>query len=393
MSETNSKTLQSGLEMIYLASCALWGKIPQREVVEAMDFADVYRFAKRHSLAAVTYYGLEPCLEWCSEPRDDLEHWRQDRDMAIRKNLMLDLAREDLISFLEQNGARYLPLKGTVLKELYPKPGMRQMADNDLLIDPAFRRQVFDFMVSRGYEGRFEAHSVHDVYLKKPCYNFEIHNTLFSSSINPLWAEYYGNVWDRLIGEDSRGYRFRDEDLYVYVTAHAYKHHSHCGNGVRHLLDTVVCFAAMPEMDLEYLRCELERLGLAEYEETIRGLSEKLFGSACYSPSEIKALLTAEEMVLLERSLELGTYGTFENLVMNSVNEIAKGKQITPWVRVKYFFARFFSSADMKGHFPNASRYKILHPVLYLARAVRALICRRKDILYEIKTAMRVKKK
>lgn len=64
-----------------------------------------------------------------------LTKWKQTRDMAIRKNAMLDLSRESLFAYFEEQGIWYMPLKGSILKDMYPRLGMRQMADNDILID------------------------------------------------------------------------------------------------------------------------------------------------------------------------------------------------------------------------------------------------------------------
>lgn len=45
-----------------------------------------------------------------------------------------------------------MPLKGVILKELYPKIGMRQMSDNDILFDETYRKDVVRFMKNKGYD-------------------------------------------------------------------------------------------------------------------------------------------------------------------------------------------------------------------------------------------------
>lgn len=199
-SSTKSDMLQNGLDMIYLTVCALWDVTPQKKMMDKMKLSEVYRIAKYQSMAAVACYGLE---KWLCSPEgmhqeieaELLTKWKQTRDMAIRKNAMLDLSRESLFAYFEEQGIWYMPLKGSILKDMYPRLGMRQMADNDILIDVTYRKQIYDYMIAQGYEGVYSEYGAHDTFLKKPFYNFEMHNTLFTSSLNPLWQEYYHDIF------------------------------------------------------------------------------------------------------------------------------------------------------------------------------------------------------
>ena len=87
-----------------------------------------------------------------------------------------------------------MPLKGAVLKDLYPKHDMRQMADNDILFDVTCQKEIRDYFVSHGYEVISYAKGNHDVYEKPPVYNFEMHTALFGAGHNEVWAKYYENV-------------------------------------------------------------------------------------------------------------------------------------------------------------------------------------------------------
>ena len=54
------------------------------------------------------------------------------------------------------------------------------------------------------------------------------------------------------------------EDFYLYVTSHEYKHYSAGGTGLRSVLDTYVYLQkAAPDMD--YVTAEAEKLGMAEF--------------------------------------------------------------------------------------------------------------------------------
>ena len=75
-----------------------------------------------------------------------------------------------------------MPLKGVILKELYPKIGMRQMSDNDILFDETYRKDVVRFMKNKGYHLKSGINAHCDEWVKEPVYNFEMHLNLFVES-------------------------------------------------------------------------------------------------------------------------------------------------------------------------------------------------------------------
>lgn len=382
--------LKNGLDMIYLANCALWDKTPQKTVVKEMDLAEVYALTKKQSMTAVTYYGLE---NWINSPEGHsceinaelLTKWQQARDMSIRKNTMLDIAREQILAYMEDNGIWHMPLKGSIVKDMYPKLGMRQMADNDILIDAAYRKQMFDYMISLGYEGNYHEGFNHDEFKKKPFYNFEIHNALISESIHPALARYYRNVEERLVKEKGFRYDFCDEDFYIYMMAHAYKHHNKAGNGVRHIMDVQVYLDKKTSLDWEYICSELESLEIVEYDATVRSLANKLFDKACRTPQETADDLNPDEQKLLEVSIGAGTYGSTEIRIENDLQKYTQGKKLTLPRRIKYYWCRLTAEEGLYWDFPKLAKYKLLYPFLYVARVVKIIFLRRKKVFNEIK--------
>ena len=60
----------------------------------------------------------------------------QAKKKAIRKLSLFEIERSAVFGELEKAGIWYLPLKGIVLGEYYPKTAMREMSDNDIFCDP-----------------------------------------------------------------------------------------------------------------------------------------------------------------------------------------------------------------------------------------------------------------
>ena len=127
--------------------------------------------------------------------------------------------------------------------------GMREMTDNDILCDPEKMDDIKLIMEELGYECASFGECNHDIYSKPPCLEFEMHRSLFLRTEMPLCADYFDDVKNKLIAAGKYEYRFTDEDFYIYILAHEYKHFSHRGTGMRSLMDVYVFLNAHPNLE------------------------------------------------------------------------------------------------------------------------------------------------
>ncbi len=378
--------LKNGYDLVYLTGCALRGEMPEVQRVEAMDLEAVFALSRNHSMSAVCAYAMESfCKANQNHPAAQnpvVGTWVQDKLQAIRKNLLLDMERERILAYLEQLGCWHMPLKGVFLQQIYPRAGMRQMSDNDILIDPAFRKTVEAFMLENGYEVSKDGRDIHDEFLKKPVYNFEMHTALLPRQHSDLRAEYYQNVKEKLLKdqEDKHSYRFSDEDFYIFMTVHAAKHYETSGTGVRSLMDTFVYLRQKGEgMDRQYIDRELKLLDLTEYERAVARLADKLFGTG--------ESLSEEETALFLYHVSSGTYGKYDIRISNGLKKLTgNGQKITFWVRVKYSLRRLFPPVSFYADYaPLAYRYKILIPFVAVYRLVSRIFSPRSRFWKEVK--------
>lgn len=347
------------MDVAYLAACAVNGETPDVQRIAGMDLNALYRAADRHLLTGITAMALE---------RAGVQDaaFTQAKGKAIRKVAAFDVERAAVLAKLEEAGIWYAPLKGCVLKELYPKIGMRQMADNDILYDASRTQEVRVIMETLGFstDSAF-GHSNHDHYFKPPVCNFEMHRSLFGAGHNERLVEYYRDVKIRLFSnEGSRcGYHFSDEDCYIYITAHEYKHYSGGGTGLRSLLDTYVYLKEKSDaMDWNYIGIELDKLALQDFEERNRSLALRLFSGEA---------LTEQEQDMLDYVMSSGTYGTVQNRVKNK-NAAYGGR----FGRLRYMLSRFLvplrrSNENYDAYaaaYPLFYRHKLLLPLLPLYR-------------------------
>lgn len=384
-----------GTDVTYLASCALHAKAPDRERVAQMDLAAVCKVARHHSMDAITYLAVADCVAangeaFLGEKVRILDDWNQLYSREIGKIVRFDIEREALTSFLEQQGIWYLPLKGLILQNHYPKLGMRQMCDNDILIDPKGREKVREYMEARGYTVKCYGNAQPDTYIKAPCYNFEIHHILFEDSERDrLLSEYYDGIRGRLVpdGESGLRYRMTDEDFYVYQIAHCHKHFIHGGTGVRSLMDIIV-FRRARTLDEPLVRGELEKLGLLAFEESARALAESVFAE----DGDGGASLEGAEKDALMFHISSGTYGNMNNFVAATLERLSDGEPVTRMTKLRYCMRRLFPPMEFyRLHHPTVYRYKILIPGFWLIRLFRKAIFRPSNVRNELEVLKKSK--
>lgn len=373
---TEEYIVRTAKELIYLVACAVNGDVPDRERVESMDLPMVYVLSASHMLTAAAAFALEKVMP--------LPHaFDQAKKKAIRKLALFEVERLAITEAFDKAGIWYLPLKGILLKDDYPEFGMREMTDNDILVDSTRMNDIREIMEGLGYTCEFFEQWNHDVYSKPPTLEFEMHHSLFGSKEMPLFAEYYANVSDKL-QRDGCACRFSDEDFYIYVLCHTYKHYIHGGTGLRSLLDVYVFLHAHPGLNRAYLDAELARLGIADFEEKLRSLSQKVFTGAALAEQEEKDLAYL---------IFSGHRGTFENQEYHQM-EKALGGDDSKASKRRLLKRRFFISGEaLEKQYPFVAKHRALYPLLMVYRPIKGVITHPKGILKEYRKIKHFKKK
>lgn len=364
----NKQAYQNAVrDVIYLAGCAVNGIVPDAARVQAMDLEALYRVANRHLLTAITAMALES-----AGVRD--QAFTQAKGKAIRKLAVMDADMAALFKRFDSAGIWYVPLKGAVLKGLYPAYGMRQMSDCDILFDAKRADDVKAIMMAMGFSCKSFGVFNHDVYHMKPVSNFEMHRALFIAGTFKEMAAFYRDVETRLIPGPGCSRRFSDEDLYVYITAHEYKHYSDSGTGLRSILDTYVFLKRYSDtLNWETVAADLEKLGIADFERRNRSLATHLFGGGT---------LTPEDQAMLQYVVNSGTYGTLQNSVEKRIDKLGGGRR----GKLKFALGRVFKPLeDVKAVYPFYYRHKALLPVLFVWRVMKGLTVKRKKVWAEFK--------
>lgn len=371
--------LRTTMDMIWLVSCAVNAEKPDPERIKTMDLRGVLDQSQRHMLSAAVAFALEEAIPLPYA-------FDQVKKNAIRKLTLFEVERAAITRELEKAGIQYLPLKGILIKDDYPKSAMREMTDNDILVDSSRMDEVVQIMKRLGYSGG-EYQKDHDVvFTKPPSLVFEMHNRLFENEYHPLYAAYFQNVWERAIpiAGSACGFRMTDVDFYIYLICHMYKHYIYTGTGLRSLLDVYVFYKKHADtLDRAYLDAELKKLKLIDFERDIHTLADKAF-----TGSE----LSQKEKAELEHFVGSGVFGTEERAVQYRVSKYYKkdgGKKSV----LNYYFRRAFvlSEKDLEKHFPLFYRHKFLLPALPFYRLTKGVIKHPKHLVSEYKTVKQIK--
>lgn len=385
----------SAWDMLYLVQCGINSVVPDWEHVAKMDLGKVYARCKSQSLEVLAYMALENLMKsnpklQIPDEKQVLPQWKDKKNKTIAKNLMMDAAREQLFAFLENRGIWHMPLKGTVLCHMYPKYGMRQMTDNDILFDPSFRQEVHDWFVEQGYEVESFQRNNHDEYHKNPVYNFEMHVALFKESEQPQLAQYYRTIKEKLVQKPGTAFEYymTDEDFYLYIIAHEYKHYCYAGIGLRFLLDIYVLNIVKNNLNRSYLDRELKKFGLLEFENETKKLALKLFAPDTNVPM-LLGMLSEKEVFILKESISGSIYGTMQKYCNNQLRKMQSNEnQILVGVKFRYLMRRLFPSRSYmekwcQQYQPYFLRHRWLMPIALLWRIIKRGIKKRKQIKEE----------
>lgn len=346
-------------------------------------------------MLSITGIALEPY--WDKLDTEIISKWRLSINQAIKSSLLYSVERERLYRFMDENEISYLPLKGILLQDVYPKLGMRQMIDNDILIDINKRHLVRNYMEKNGYKADMYGTSMHDVYMKSPIFNFEMHVYLVTEMTDGILYDYYRDVWARLDRKDEKRYEFRfsKEDFYIHVLVHAYKHFTFAGGiGLKALTDIFVYYSKhKDEFNRDYLDAELAKIKLSGFDKNMRALADKLFDVNNLEGNRICDALTAEETELLKFFIDSGSFGKKGKLFKSMLDRFANGDgEITGGGKAKYILSRLFpTGVYIKDAYPFFYRHKVLIPALWIYRIFTKIFTKSGRILKELKFIVKQK--
>ena len=346
-------------KILSLLSASLNGTRPTG--VELTDVSGIYRFAEAQQMVAALYGGLLEVPGFEEQP--DSQRFLERYCGYLGHDACQTEAITAIFSAFEAEGISYMPLKGTLLKELYPSPEMRTMGDADILIRPDEYKRAEAVMKRLGCV--FDGESDHE-------YNWhtangsqiELHKCLIPSYNKDYYA-YYGDGWSfaHLCEGSTCRYEMSPEDTFVFLFTHFAKHYRDQGVGMKYVVDFYVFKQKHPAMNWRYVEAELDKLMLSEFYLNIMYMISVWFEGA--PATELSDYLT-------EKIFAFGVFGKSE---LNAVSEGLKLSKSGGSAKSKKKWQMFFPPyATMCLLYPVLKHWAILLPLFWVIRLVdRAL--------------------
>jgi len=325
------------------------------------EWKEIYKLSHTHSVMTMLYFAVSE--NKISVPEEFNKILNQSFYISVTQLANQQHWAKIIFSEFDAAGIKYLPLKGTVIRSIYPHEEMRTSCDIDVFYDSVHTEKAKEIMEKHGFsEGR--AGENHYEY-NKGAVCFELHFLL--TSPNKFLKAYYENIWERLENTKGKRYDFSTEDCYIYILLHLVKHFLSGGGGMRAILD-IYLYNRKYNLNKDYLNKELKKLGILTFTEIIEKTAEFLFGEG-KEDNDVSAVT--------EFLLSGNTYGTKE------VGAITKHGSKT-----KYIIYRIFPPREkMEKLYPSLKGKKYLLPFFYIKRWLDVLFTRKERIKSVVNTA------
>ncbi len=322
---------------------------------EGLRWEPLFALAKAHMIEATVYPAV---VKTQACPPVILEKWQQEANAALRKELLFDGARQEIFKAFDEEKIDYMPLKGILIKDFYPQKGMRQFADNDILYRESDHKKVDAIMKRLNYTNKgFEF--AHDVYMKAPVFNFELHRALFENMYTQY--DYFNNPWDRAVKSagDNCAWYMAKEDFYVYVLAHFRKHYLERGAGLRSFADLYYMRKSL-SLNKEYVDSLLTQFDMLNFEK------EALYMTDCFFGDNPQDVLENTLIYILSS----GAHGTENNALDNR-----KAKE----GRLKFLITTLFPPyKEMKSRHSILKTLPFLLPFFWIGRFFTAIFSKKR---------------
>ena len=154
------------------------------------DLASVLGTVRKHQIENIVYYGAANCGIPTSTPAMQKLFGVVCSALCLNETQIFESER--IFAAFEAKNIDFMPLKGTLLKPLYPKNDMRSMSDVDVLIKLEQYDKIRSVMQSLGFSEKTE--SDHELIWTSSSFVLELHKRIVPS-YNKDFYSYFGDGW------------------------------------------------------------------------------------------------------------------------------------------------------------------------------------------------------
>lgn len=322
------------------------------------DIHEFIDFIHMHKIENLVYTALlQMGVKFEGEWQRLEQYYLINTDVALKQDYYLN----ELCVMLEENRIWYMPLKGSILKNIYPSIELRQSADIDILFDASFASRVRELMEKQGFVTDLFG-TDQDVYILNKTVCVEMHRTLLPE--HSRWYDFVNKLVQRTSSKNGLRYEMTLEDFYLFNIIHIAKHASEGGIGIRAVTDIWLYLNTYKdELDYDKINEGLTEINLTEFESNIRAVASYWFDG---ESADEKTLFLEQYLVIS------GWNGNIKQKTALVSESYVKEK------KVKYYFKYIFKSADeMKYTYKYLQKCPFLFPIAWIQRIYSAVFVRK----------------
>lgn len=356
---------QSGI--ILLLKSALTGRT--FELPAGFDFEKAVKVARKHDVSVMLYYGAINCGISSETSIMQFLFSTVCQNIMLNEQQMYEIKR--IYNIYEDSAIDYLPLKGSILKELYPKPEMRAMGDADILIKSEQYCKIKEVMLVLGYSAGDE--SEHELKWHSDSLYLELHKNIISPN-NKDYFIHWESPWNMAIKSDEIGHRYKlsDEDTFIHLVTHLAIHYRAGGIGIKHITDIWIYLNSKPDIDIQYIERELAKLKLLDFYRCVNSMINVWFEES--ESNEITEFMTGF-------IFSSGAFGTYERNALARAVKTTKKTGSSKKARIKELWKIvFLPYRNMCSKYPILKKMPVLLPFMWIVRGASATLFHKKKL-------------
>lgn len=346
--------MDTAQQIISLVRLGVFGQPLQFEL-DSEVLTRLYPFFSGQDMAHVVGVALEQQGQY--KGSEAAKPYLKAKHAATFRMVQMENALSEIAALFEEAEIPFIPLKGSVIRYLYPDPVLRTSCDIDIYVAPETLEKAVNVLTEQGGYTKEKQSTGHDISLYSlDRVHIELHFELMDA--DKRMGEALKDPFLGATKKDGKQFWYvqSEEMLLLYHTAHMAKHFAFGGCGIRPLLDLHILREKLT-FDQNALDTALEKAGLLGFYRGAVALSLAWFGDGVHT----KLTKAMEEYIFRG-----GVFGTVENHAQSS---LAKNG------RVGLFLRRLFPRGEyMKKRYPKAQKHPILLPWFYLWRMLCFLV-------------------
>ncbi len=321
------------------------------------QLAKLYRLSKAHDVAHIVCEALERC--GLLENGEYAQKFKKQKHIAIYTVEQKKYDYAEICKTIDEAGFDFIPLKGSLLRDMYPESWMRTSCDIDILVKKEDCEKVCKVLTEKSGFVLKSGKTLHDIQLISPTgVLFELHYTLIEDDCLPKAAVFFKDVWSTAerCRDFKHMYAMTNELFYLYHLAHMAKHVVHGGCGIKSFIDLYIienklCFDREKLNDL-FEKAQLltfynqaKQLSMAwfenePYSDTGREFERYVLNGGVYGTASNDAAMSAGKGESKFKSLMKNTFLTYDALCV-IYPDLKKRKVLFPFYQIKRWFRVF----------------------------------------------------